>query len=312
MEPVEVVVCAGDGQALAARLFEASGGARRGVTVVVAPGTAIPQRFYRSFAEYLAESGFDTVTFDFRAVGESVVADIRKTESTYVHWGTLDLPAVLDMCRDRFPDQPIYIVGHSAGGWLLSINPRHREVSGLLAISSMSGYWRDIGRPDRYKQLVTWVAIVPVVTKLWGYVPGRFGLGHDMPSSHLRQWARWCLDPKFMFGDPEIQSLDVTAEYGGRLGVVLVEDDNWARPRAVRAVYDRFVRAETDYIEVGPAMTSGQEIGHFGFFRSRFRDSLWPLAHAWLAQAHSGGVRSSGEMPREATLRSASRTRSIP
>lgn len=297
MEWVASTVRAGDGQPIAARLFEASSGARRRVTVVIAPGTAIPQRFYREFASYLAENGFDTFTFDFRAVGESKVRDIRATDTTYIHWGTLDLPEVLRTSRARFPDQPIYVVGHSAGAWLLAINPLHREVSGLLAVSSMSGYWRDIGRPDRYKQWLTWVAVVPLVTRLWGYVPGGFGLGHDMPSSHLRQWARWCLDPEFMFGDPEVAPLDVTAEYRGRLGVVFVEDDNWARPRAVRAVYDRFVRAETDTLEVGPSRTSGRAIGHFGFFRSQFRESLWPIALDWLTRVSRARTSSHGLGP---------------
>jgi predicted alpha/beta hydrolase len=297
MEPLASSVRASDGQPIAVRWFDASKTARRGVTVVVAPGTAIPQRFYGSFAAYLAENGFDTITFDFRTVGESKVADLRTTDSTYVHWGTLDFPAVIDMCRERFSGQPIYVVGHSAGAWLLAIHPRHRAIAGLLAISSMSGYWGDIGRPDRYKQWLTWTALIPVVTRLWGYVPGSFGLGQDMPSSHMRQWARWCLDPQFMFADPEVRALDVSAEYRGRLGVVLVEDDNWARPRAVRAVYDRFVRAETSTLEVGRANTAGQAIGHFGFFRPKFRDSLWPVALEWLIQAS----RDAGDSPARAS-----------
>jgi predicted alpha/beta hydrolase len=33
---------------------------------------------------------------------------------------------------------------------------------------------------------------------------------------------------------------------------------------------------------IGPADTNCQPIGHFGFFRSRFRETLWPRVLAWL------------------------------
>jgi predicted alpha/beta hydrolase len=34
---------------------------------------------------------------------------------------------------------------------------------------------------------------------------------------------------------------------------------------------------------IGLADAGGQRIGHLGFFREQFRDTLWPAAYDWLA-----------------------------
>jgi predicted alpha/beta hydrolase len=32
----------------------------------------------------------------------------------------------------------------------------------------------------------------------------------------------------------------------------------------------------------GPVDVGGQKVGHFGFFRARFQDTLWPPVLEWL------------------------------
>jgi len=57
-------------------------------------------------------------------------------------------------------------------------------------------------------------------------------------------------------------------------------------PFATRAATDRilalFANCEAERVEIAPADVGGQPVGHFGFFRSRFRATLWRLVADWL------------------------------
>ncbi len=67
----DVAIAATDGTPLAATLFEAARGDPGSALVVIAPGAAIPRRFYTRFATYLAERGHAALTFDYRDTGGS-------------------------------------------------------------------------------------------------------------------------------------------------------------------------------------------------------------------------------------------------
>ena len=64
----ELRIAARDGYQLAATR-RAAGEPR--ATALIASATAVPRGFYGRFAAYLAERGFDTLTFDCRGIGGS-------------------------------------------------------------------------------------------------------------------------------------------------------------------------------------------------------------------------------------------------
>ena len=279
MEQLEIN--AGDGQALAVTVFPAAALNRLGRTVLIGAAAGVPQRFYRAYALFLANAGFDTVTFDFRGVGGSRIADVRNSAATFLDWGRLDFPAAVQLCRSRWPTQRIDIVGHSAGAWLLALNPLHAEVASLVAVASGGMYWRDVGSPDRYFLRALWTAGVPLVTRLWGYAPGWLGLKLDLGAAHARQWARWSLAPEGMFADEALRALAIAERFTGHITAVTIEDDRWARAAAVRAMYRRFTAARVDFVELTRA-DAGSTVGHFGFFRREFAERLWPRSLQWL------------------------------
>lgn len=85
--------------------------------VLVCTATGIRQQFYWTFAEWLATQGFGVMTFDYRGIGASLGASsVRASKARKQGWGTHDMPAALDYLVDRFPDMPVHLVGHSAGG----------------------------------------------------------------------------------------------------------------------------------------------------------------------------------------------------
>lgn len=249
-----------------------------GRTVLVAPATAVRQRFYRHFCRELATHGFHTFSFDFRMIGDSQVDDLKACQDTFIDWGRKDFPAVLEFIEQRLPNQEIHCIGHSAGAWLLTINPSHNKIKRLLAVNSMSGYWGNIGAPDKYHQLFLWTVATPILTRLFGYTPGWMGLGHDISSAFIRKWASWNLKPEFLFGDPELEDQWVHKDYAGEIDVFLIEDDHWATEVAVKDLYDRF----SCPVRYHKLELTHKPVGHFGFFRSQFKQVYWPRALEWL------------------------------
>ena len=115
---------------------------------------------------------------------------------------------------------------------------------------------------------------MPVVTRFVGYFPGRFfGLPEDLPFGVALQWARRrrLIDLR---GDTSRNFNHIKAS----VLVVRPVDDPFATKKALSRVEQQFSSAHFTDISVRA------EVGHFGFFRKRNRDRLWPLALEWLGR----------------------------
>ena len=62
-------------------------------------------------------------------------------------------------------------------------------------------------------------------------------------------------------------------------------DDSFATEAATLRVLALYQNCPATQMVLGPSDAGGQKIGHFGFFRSRFRDTLWPRVLKWLQSA---------------------------
>ncbi len=60
-------------------------------------------------------------------------------------------------------------------------------------------------------------------------------------------------------------------------------DDRWGTPRAVGALMRHYTNAPVETRWLSPA-DGGAPIGHLGFFRSRFSQTLWPQFIGWLLE----------------------------
>ena len=113
---MDLRIPATDGFPLAATLFGEPSVARSLVTIN--PATAVPRRFYATFAEWLAARGHLVLTFDYRSMGESVPGPkgVRMRD-----WGEKDLAGILAWARKEHDTLPLAGFGHSAGGQMLAL-----------------------------------------------------------------------------------------------------------------------------------------------------------------------------------------------
>ncbi len=65
--------------------------------------------------------------------------------------------------------------------------------------------------------------------------------------------------------------------------VVSLADDPFATEEATARIVGLFRNCRFDRCRVDPATIGVPKVGHFGFFRSRMRETLWPLVGDFLA-----------------------------
>ncbi len=268
-----------DGYELAVTRFPAEGHAW--ATLVFAGAMAVPQDFYAPFARFLAQSGIHVLTFDYRGMGASRPHDLAALDAGAADWGEKDLEAMLAQARRAAPELPLAVVGHSLGGQILGLAPSNGAVRAVVNVAAGSGYWRLNDRmPLRLR--IFWFLLVPIATPLFGYFPGRalHAIG-DLPARAMREWRRWCLDPRYILSEGERARAGfdrVTAS----IRSYSFSDDDMITRRAARALDDFYRNARIEERHVVPSDLGERRIGHFGFFAERSRANLWIEARDWL------------------------------
>lgn len=267
----DIEIIASDGVPLAARLFTPARAALG--TLVIHGATATPQRYYHHFAEYAAERGWRVVTYDYRGVGASRPRSLRGFQATMREWADKDAAAILAWIDAAFPGRRVS-VGHSFGGQLLGILDRAAEVERAVLVGAQVGYVGHWSPLERLRLRFLWGGAVPVLTAAFGYLPGRAGLGEDLPSGVAREWARWCSSPGYLF-DHVDGAAERMARFSAPTLLLSATDDEFAPAAAVDDLIGRMTGAPLAHRRVSPEELGVERLGHFGFFRRQHRESLW-------------------------------------
>ena len=271
---MEIALTASDGYTISAATFGS------GKPVLIMPATGVPQSYYAKFAAYLAERGFSVLTFDYRGIGRSKNGDLRKMTARMRDWALLDATAAFDFLLRQGSD-PVSVVGHSFGGQAVGLLPQPERIRGALLVGSQSGYWRNWPALGKLWMWPTTHLGLDAVTTLFGYFPGsRLGFGEDLPPGVAREWAAWCRHPTYLVGALGVE--EAYARVRSPIRAYAIGDDAFAPLPAVDALGRLYPNARWETRPVAPRELGVNAIGHFGFFRERFRDSLWREAADWL------------------------------
>ena len=267
---------AADGYPLAATLFPAAAPCRG--NLIVAGATGVPQGFYRRFALHASQRGFSTLTLDYRGIGGSRPADLRRFRMNLLDWGRLDLAAAVTAMRSD--TLPLYMVGHSYGGHGFGLLPNHDAVARFYTFATGAGWHGWLPPLERLRVRLMWNLLT--VFNLWkGYSPwSLLGLGEDLPIDVFRQWRHWCRFPHYFFDDPAAG--DIAAQFA-RVTTPIVAanalDDLWALPCSRDAFMQGYRNAPLTRVDLDPNAGPGR-IGHMGYFRPA-AEPLWNQVLDW-------------------------------
>ncbi len=274
---------AADGYRLAATVFEPAP-PHRGA-VLIASATAVPRGYYAKFARFLAEQGFKAITFDYRGIGGSKPkGGLRGFPAKMRDWASLDLVAAVDYAESVAGGKPLVYVGHSFGGQALGQLPNNHKVSRALFAASQIGYWKLFPAPEKYRVWLSLRVLGPLAYTIFGYVPGKMGMGEDLPKGVFREWAGWCMNPRYLYDDKTLEARKYFPNYKGALRAVGMSDDDWAPPVTVAGLLAGYTGTKPEHITVTPEAAGVKKIGHFGYFREQSREPLWREAAEWLGR----------------------------
>jgi len=274
-----VEFAARDGYRLAGTLYRPKTPNRRAVLFQAAAG--VKQEYYGKFAAYLATRGFAALAFDYRGVGRSCPPKLRGFKASMRDWAEKDIGGALDYLARATHGARLIGIGHSFGGQAFGIVPGNERYVAALTVGAQSGYWghwRGAGRAGMW--FLTHV-LLPGVSRLYGYCPARLlGQGEDLPAGVATQWASWCRHPGYLVG--ALGAQEQYARFAAPIRAYSITDDRYAPLKAVEAFLEFYPNAVRKLERVDPAQMGGGPIGHFGFFRERFKDTLWKDAADWL------------------------------
>ncbi|HEY6562191.1 MAG TPA: alpha/beta fold hydrolase, partial [Polyangiaceae bacterium] len=222
----------GDGFHLAGTLYLPVGQALG--TVIINSATAVPQVFYRRYARYLAGAGMRVLTYDYRGIGQSRPDSLRGFRATLSDWADHDARAAFRFVSAGFPGAPLAFVGHSFGGQLIGLVDELRAARASVLVGAQLGYWGNWPAAERARYALYWYGLVPAITRVWGYLPGKAGLGADLPAGVALEWARWCRHPDYLFGH-RADAKERIARFDRPTLLYAFTDDAYAPSGAVQA-----------------------------------------------------------------------------
>lgn len=270
-----------DGCALQALRYPATGQVRG--HLVVAGATGVPQLFYKNFALFAAQQGYNTLTVDYRGIGLSKPANLRGFQMDYLDWAFHDVAAAVDaMASDTLP---LFMVGHSFGGHAFGLLPNHDKVARFYTFATGAGWHGWMPPAEQLKVLLMWHVIGPLLTRWKGYLAwSKLNMGEDLPMGVYRDWKRWCRFPHYFFDDP---SMPQVAGLFGRVRTPIIAanatDDLWAPPASRDAFMAAYCNTTVRKLDIHPQRQGLGPIGHMGYFR-RQAQPLWSDVLNWFGE----------------------------
>lgn len=272
----DVAFVADDGFPLTGTLFEGDGDKP---LVLISSATAVPRGFYSAFAAAAVKAGARAaLIYDYRGTGDSARPKNWSKRIGMADWSLLDMPAAARTLDAVAPGHTMVGVGQSYGGQALGLGGISARFTRYGMVAVMSGYHR--GLDDRWAGPRMFLVGVPL-SYLFRDMPKWMRLGEPIPATVFRDWARWCAMPDYFFDDPGLPETARFAEVRTPILSLRMTDDPWGTERAVVSFMRHFSGAPIERRWISPG-DAGGAVGHLGFFRSRFAQTLWPPFLGWL------------------------------
>ena len=286
--PQRVAFDALDGTTLAGTWFLNGSGSVPRAVVVIAPGGGIRAASYRRLAEHLCRQGAAVLCFDYRGIGASRQGSLRGLDANMLIWGRDDLGGALVHAVTRFPASTLGLVCHSIACTLIGAAPNASDIRRVVFFAPHTAFWGDYLRSARVPLFFTWHVLMPTVTHLAGYFPGRaLRLGEDLPRGFALEWAGRLRRNIGITKAEYARWSSVLSEYGKVTAEALaisVTDDGFAPPAAAGGALALYPSMRSSHEVVSPRDLGVRSLGHMAFLRKRTGPWFWERAAAWLLQ----------------------------
>jgi predicted alpha/beta hydrolase len=276
-----VTITTQDGFPLTGTLYHPAPDKASGDVIFMAAATGVQRGYYNKFAHYLMEHGAVVLTLDYRGIGGSRPPGFKGDEVFMHQWGELDIPAAMAYLEERFSPRRLLMVGHSVGGQILSLVPGNERFGKILLVGSQAGALHLWDGLERLKVWFFWRAALPGLVAVSGKLPGWLLGSEDVPKGIALEWRKWGLAHDYILSHgPQVKPGFERVK--APMLFYSFSDDTFAPRRAVEELKGWYSNATIEHRHFHPKDLNVSQIGHFGFFKSRYADSLWAGAAEWL------------------------------
>lgn len=248
-----------------------------GNCVIIASATGVKQNYYNNFATFLADNHYSVYTFDYGGIGDSKSGPLSKFSTTATDWAKNDFETVVKHVKSKNPNSKLFIITHSIGGQLIGLVPSNNLFDGIIMVASQSGSWTHWKGFDRLKMQFLWYALIPSFSKIFNYLPSsHLTRMEDLPKGMALEWAKWCKKPNYHFDCID----NVKEDYDKikcKIKSYSIDNDFYATVSAIDWIASQFKKSEVTRVHLKAEEFGVKDIGHFGFFRSQFKDNIWQI-----------------------------------
>ncbi|OQY00595.1 MAG: hypothetical protein B6I20_08535 [Bacteroidetes bacterium 4572_117] len=159
--------------------------------IVIMPALGVKAEYYGPFAMALKNKGYIAISVDLRGNGKSSVKSVKKRNFGYHEMLSFDWPAILEKVNKHFPENKIYLLGHSLGGQLnvLYASQYSQLISGLILVASCSVHYKGWSFPHNLGVLAA-TQLARLLVKVLGYFPGKkIGFAGTEAKNVILDWA---------------------------------------------------------------------------------------------------------------------------
>ena len=182
----------------------------------------------------------------------------------------------------QHPNHKNIIITHSIGGQILAFNKQISQIDNIITVASQSGYWKFWKGYERFRMFIFWYLLIPTLTPLFGYFPAKkIKLFENLPKQMAYQWMRWGKHKDYMLSEFDYEELQFK-NFNKCLLSLSFPKDEYATKDAVDWLTKQFSSAKVERRHIIPDTIGIENVGHFGFFRKKFKDSLWKMTHEWI------------------------------
>jgi len=228
------------------------------------PAMGVPASKYRKLGQSLASRNIIFVVADLRGHGTSSIRASRKNDYGYDEMLNLDMCTAVTTLKARYPNRPLYLVGHSLGGQLscLYAAAGKERVAGVVLVAACSVYYRHFGRV-KYGLRFLFTLVRPVVT-CWGYFPGkRLGFAGREATRVMRDWTHQGRTGKYQILNNSCDYETHLARMQHPLLALSFAEDTFAPQAAVTHLTQKMRQAEVTQHHVTLPRGESQKSTHF-------------------------------------------------
>lgn len=242
---------------------------------IILSATGVLQSYYYKFSQFLQSNNFTVFTFDYGGIGKSKKTPLTKFDTTVSNWATNDIETVFKYVKKQYPTSSINCVAHSLGGQILGLVPSNKIINNTILVASQTNhfsYWKGFRKA---RVFVNWFFLFPLFTTFFKYLPSSFFTKmEDLPRGAAKEFSDWSKQKDYYF-KLKSDSLLFHRQISSNLIGYSCTYDKFAPKEAVDWMVNKYKNAKKTRKHLNPNNYNVKKIGHFGFFRSQFKDSIW-------------------------------------